>query len=173
MEGLFDGRVHPEPLAEILVEIAGYNWAKLNRLAEGLRQVARISPWGSLVISQILDRLIASWNLPPRDAHHILEVQLELLLRVNGRLGELARKPLEVSTAGGKTGKLARQLLQLDGNNSSPAYRSALLEGVQSRITHVENIQRIIGERENLRAFGGAPKSRILDASDAIFRQRG
>lgn len=145
VEGLFDGRAHPEPLAEILVEIAGYNWAKLNRLADGLRQVARISAWGALVVSRILDRLIASWPSPPRDAHHILELQLELLLRIGGRLGELARKSLEASTGGGKTAKLAGQLLGLDGGDHSPAYRSAILEGVQSRITHVENIQNRIG----------------------------
>lgn len=156
VEGLFDGRAHPKPLAEILVETAAFNWAKLNRLADGLRQVARISSWGSMVVSQILDRLIASWKLPPRDAHHILELQLELLLRIDGRLGEFARKPLEASTAGGKTGKLARQLLQLDGNNNSPAYRSALLEGVESRITHVQNIQKIIDGREKLPTLGGA-----------------
>lgn len=148
VEGLLDGRAHPEPLGEILVEIAAYNWAKLNRLADGLRQVARISPWGALVVSRILDRLIASWQLLPRDAHHILELQLELLLRIHGRLGELARQPLEASSGGGKTAKLAKQLLGLDGSSNSPAYRASLLEGVRLRITHVESIQKMIGGTE-------------------------
>jgi len=142
VEGLLDGRVHPEPLAEILVEIAGYNWAKLNRLAEGLRQVARISLWGALVVSRILDRLMASWNELPRDAHHILEVQLELLMQLNLRLSDAAMTPLKALSGGGsKTTKLAGQLLELKGAGDSSALRATLLEGLDRRIARVEYMQ--------------------------------
>lgn len=141
VEGLLDGRAHPDPLADVLVEIARYDWAKLNRLEEGLRQVARISRWASLVISQISDRLIASWNEPPRDAHHILGIQLELLMEINGRLSEAAQIPLRSLNGGSKSAKLAKQLLALEGGSHSAAYRSALLEGVERRIARAEFVQ--------------------------------
>lgn len=144
VEGIPDGRAHPEPLGEVLVEIARYDWAKLNRLADGLRQVARISSWRCLVVSQILDRLIASWKPVPRDAHHILEAQLELLLQLNGWLSEAARVPLERLTGGSKTAKLARQLLELDGSINSPEYRAALLEWVEMRVAHAEKAQKAV-----------------------------
>lgn len=141
VEGLLDGRAHPDSLSEILIEIAGYPWAKLNRLADGLRQVARTSSWGALAISQILDRLIACWRSPPRDAHQILEIQLELLLQLNGSLSETARTPLKELAGGSKTAKLAKQLLELHGGNSTPC-RAALLEGIELRIAHAERLQK-------------------------------
>lgn len=141
VEGLLDGRAHPDPLADVLIEIARFNWAKLNRLEEGLRQVARISRWGSLVISRVLDRLIASWNDPPRDAHHLLGMQLELLMEINGRLSEAAQIPLRSLNGGSKSAKLAKQLLALEGGSHSAAHRSALLEGVERRIARAEFVQ--------------------------------
>ena len=142
VEGLLDGRAHPDSLSETLIEIADYPWAKLNRLADGLRQVARTSSWGALAISQLLDHLIACWRSPPRDAHQILEIQLELLLQLNGALSEAARAPLEALAGGSKTAKLARQLLNLDGDGDSAAYRAALLEGIELRIAHAERLQK-------------------------------
>jgi hypothetical protein len=142
VEGLLGGQAHPDSLAGILIEIAGYPWAKLNRLADALRQVAHTSSWGSLAISQVLDRLIASWQPPPRDAHQILEIQLELLLQLNGALSDSARAPLKALAGGSKTAKLARQLLELNGGSDSSAFRSALLECLELRIAHAERLQK-------------------------------
>jgi hypothetical protein len=142
VEGLLDGRAHPDSLSGILSEIAGYPWAKLNRLADGLHQVARTSAWSSLAIAHLLDRLIASWPAPPRDAHHILEFQLELLLQLNGALSESARTPLETLAGGSKTAKLARQLLKLAGGGDSGPCRAAMLAGFELRIARAEQLQK-------------------------------
>ncbi|TVS19870.1 MAG: hypothetical protein EA424_06890, partial [Planctomycetaceae bacterium] len=138
IEGLLDGRAHPEPLARVLVEIAGRKWAKLNRLGEGLRPVIRVSLWGSLVVAAVLDELIASWESPPRDAHHLLEIQLELLLEIGSSLSERASKALKDITGSGKSAKLAKQLRALKSSDDNPKFRQALLEGLAVRLTRAE-----------------------------------
>lgn len=138
IEGILDGRAHPEPLARVLVEIAGRKWAKLNRLGEGLRPVVRVSLWASLVVAAVLDELIASWESPPRDAHHVLEIQLELLLEIGSPLSERASKALGQLKGSGKSARLAKQLLALESSDNNPKFRQALVEGLTIRLTRAE-----------------------------------
>ncbi|MDY0169769.1 MAG: DUF6493 family protein [Thermoguttaceae bacterium] len=138
LEGILDGRAHSEPLGRVLVEIANRNWAKLNRLGNALRPVIRVSLWGSLVIGTVLDELIASWTPPPRDAHHILQIQLELLMEIGGSLSDRASKTLAGFQGAGKTAKLAGQLVRLRGSDRNPKFRQALLEGLNIRLARAE-----------------------------------
>ena len=138
-EGILDGRAHPHELSPALVDLLQYPWLKLNRLAEALTEVVRVSSWSAMVVSEVLSAVIASWNDVPRDGHHLLTVQLAALMEVDGQLPEAARQPLQQLKGGSKTAKLAKQLLALKGPNkcnarNSSTRRRALLEAVQCRM---------------------------------------
>ena len=139
VEGVQDGRAHPEPLSDVLLELAERDWFKLNRLAESLRGVARVSPWGALLVAEILDRVIASWQTPPRDAHHVLELQLELLIELDRELSETARPVLAGLSGSTKTAKLARKLCDCRSGSGTTSLQ-AILEAVDSRITRAERL---------------------------------
>jgi hypothetical protein len=138
--GLQDGRAHPEPLAEALLKLTDKDWFKLNRLAESLRDVARVSRWATLVTAEILNRVIGSWSSVPRDAHHILELQLDLLTDLQLPVPEPARAALAQQTGSSKTAKLARQMCDLRPVDCSPVRQTGLIEAVESRIAHAERI---------------------------------
>ncbi|QEG00534.1 hypothetical protein Mal15_46040 [Stieleria maiorica] len=143
-EGILDGRAHPDELSPTLVDLLQHPWLKLNRLAESLTEVVRVSSWAAMVVSEVLSAVIASWNDVPRDGHHLLTVQLAALMEVDGQLPEEARQPLQQLKGGSKTAKLAKQLLALEGPNQSGTHNStarhsnarrrALLEGLQCRM---------------------------------------
>ncbi|MEZ6042927.1 MAG: DUF6493 family protein [Planctomycetaceae bacterium] len=142
IEGILDGRAHPAALSASLTELLEHRWLKLNRLAEALAGVARVSSWTALVVTAIIDSVIASWSELPGDAHHLLSVQLEALMRINGCLTDAARKPLSQLTGSSKTAKLAKQLLTLSRSDRSTARKAALLEGVECRVQRAERLCR-------------------------------
>lgn len=133
-------RAHPDPLSVALLELADKSWFKLNRLSESLRDVARTSNWATLVTSEILNRLIASWQKIPRDAYHVLELQLDLLAELQSTLSESARAVLTGQTCGGKTAKLARQLCELRFEGPSATRRKGLLEVAEARIDRADRL---------------------------------
>lgn len=138
VEGILDGRAHPEPLGDTLVSLFSIPWLKLNRLCDSIKEIARVSRWGTLMLANIVDRAIATWTELPRDAHHLLSVQLELLLEIDGCVSDAARKLLAGAKGSSKTAKLARQLLALSGSPQSAASTSAMLEGVAVRLSRAE-----------------------------------
>ncbi|MEZ6123928.1 MAG: DUF6493 family protein [Planctomycetaceae bacterium] len=137
IEGILDGRAHPDELSPVLLEMLREPWLKLNRLAEALSEVARVSQWSAMVVSHILDTVIAARDELPRDAHHLLTVQLNALIQVDSRLSPAARRPLESVKGGSKTAKLAKQLLALNPPVDSEKRRAALLQGVECRVRRV------------------------------------
>lgn len=139
-----DSRAHPQPLSEALLELADKDWFKLNRLADSLRDVARVSRWAMLVTVEILDRLIASWKAIPRDGHHVLELHLDLLAELQVPLSEPARAVLGSQSGSGKAAKLARQLCQLQFEGRSTARRAALMEMAEARIARAERVEQAV-----------------------------
>jgi hypothetical protein len=137
IEGILDGRAHSEPLSDALLQIASCKWTKLNRLVDSLRPVGRVSPWGAMLVASVLDRLIASWQTPPRDAHHVLELQLELLMETDAALSEAARRPLQSLSGSSKTAKLAKQLLKLSAPPDRSRRRTVLVEALANRLNRV------------------------------------
>jgi hypothetical protein len=107
IEGIADGRADVRRLSATLLHIVGGGWVKLNRLADSLRAVARTSVLAELVVADILDRLIASWELPPRDGHHVLSLQIELLADLQQAPSAHARDALRAVKGSGKAAKLA------------------------------------------------------------------
>lgn len=137
VEGILDGRAHPEALSPGLLELLQHPWLKLNRLGDALAEVVRVSSWAALVVAEVLNCAIAAWDEVPRDGHHVLTVQRAALMEIDGCLSEAARETLTPLKGSSKTAKLAKQLLGFRGSKVSPARKRALLEGLQCRMQRV------------------------------------
>jgi hypothetical protein len=142
IEGIVDGRAAPEPLAEALIPLQQAGRIKHNRMAGALREVARTSPLAEWVAAEILDRLIAAWDPVPRDAHHVLSFQLELLTTLGCTLSDPARHRLVGVKGTGKTAKLAAQLCELCPQSPSSGHRAAVLAALEGRLSRAERIER-------------------------------
>jgi hypothetical protein len=140
IEGIADGRADTAALAETLLQIASGGWIKLNRLADSLREVTRTSTLAERVVAEILDRLIASWNELPRDGHHVLALQVELLSNLQHQPSPGVRDVLAPVKGSGKASKLAQQLRTLIAPPVSTSLREAALEAAAGRLARAERI---------------------------------
>ena len=142
IDGIVDGRAHPDELAKALLHVASGGWIKLNRLADSLREVTRTSILAERVVAAILDRLIGSWQPLPRDGHHVLTLQLELLSNLQQAPSDTAREVLTNIKGSGKAAKLAKQLSKLEADTTSTPMRQAALEAAEGRLARAERIAR-------------------------------
>jgi len=146
IEGIADGRADAEQLGETLLTVGTGEWIKLNRLVDPLREVTRTSLLAERVVAQILDRLIASWDALPRDGHHVLSLQVELLTHLEGELSKEARTVLSDITGRGKAAKLAKQLCELKASAASQNMRAAAMEAAEGRLARAERIAKHAGK---------------------------
>ncbi len=142
IEAAGDGRAHPQPLAETLVRLAAGGWIKLNRLSEALAQVAEISPVHEHLVAGVLEPLVAAWDKVPRGAHHVHELLLEVMALQGRAPGEAARQALVRVRGGGKTARLARELLKLEPVPDSPRRRRAVVQALEARLERAERWKR-------------------------------
>ena len=133
IEGIADGRADTAALVDTLLHIASGGWIKLNRLADSLREVTRTSILAERVVAEVMDRLIASWTELPRDGHHVLALQMELLNNLQQGLSPAARESLSTVKGTGKAAKLAKQL---SGVSLIPRrrLREAAVQAVEGRL---------------------------------------
>jgi hypothetical protein len=133
-ELIADGRGDAKLLGDVLIRIRQGGWLQLNRLADSLRDVSRISPLHAWTVTEILQDLLESMNELPRDAHHILQLLRELLIQLGLEVrGEL--KPLLAPIKGSsKTAKLTRELSQLTDSAQPTQRRAGLLHLVDARL---------------------------------------
>jgi hypothetical protein len=157
IEGIADGRADTGTLADSLLHIASGGWMKLNRLAESLHEVTRTSILAERVVAEILDRLIASWDALPRDGHHVLVLQLELLNNLQQGLSPAAREPLSTVKGTGKAAKLAKQLSALEPHPQSPALREAAVQAAEGRLARAERILQFFERNPAPRSAGTPP----------------
>jgi hypothetical protein len=142
IEGIADGRARPGTLAETLLHVVSGGWIKLSRLADSLREVARTSILAERIVSDIVDRLIASWEELPRDGHAILALQVGLLSNLRQAPSDEARTALSQVKGTGKAAKLAKQLGSFAADDHSPAMRQAALEAAEGRIARAERVMK-------------------------------
>ncbi|MCA9027747.1 MAG: hypothetical protein KDA86_21235 [Planctomycetaceae bacterium] len=140
IDGITDGRADGGCLGETLTHLAGGGWMKLNRLAEALREVTRTSVLAERVVGEILDQLIASWESLPRDGHHVLSLQVELLASLEHELSPKAREVLSSVQGSGKVAKMAKQLCAIKVSPKSLPMRQACLEAAEGRLARAERI---------------------------------
>jgi len=142
IEGIADGRADVQRISDSLIEVSTGGWIKLNRLASSLGEVARTSVTAERVVAGILDRVIASWDRLPRDAHHLLSLQLELLTNLQHALSSEARRVLSNVPGSGKTAKLAKHLCQMTSEQPSLTMLEAAIEAAEGRLARAERIAR-------------------------------
>ncbi len=138
IEAIEDGRAHPDPMGKVLARLLSTGWARLNRLAEGLAEVARLSPLHAWFAAESLQPLVASYRTFPRDAHHVLSLLQQLLTDLNLAPNDDVRHVLEPVKGSTKTAKAARGIVALKGNANSPKIQQAQAQSLQARIARAE-----------------------------------
>jgi uncharacterized protein DUF6493 len=138
IEGIADGRAHPTPMADVICKILEGGWVKLNRLTESLQEVARVSPLHAWTAASVLYRVAATFEPKPRNAHHVLELLLQLLTDLGLELEEPARNPLTLVKGSSKTAKAAKALLALKGVKNSARMQQAAVQALEARVERAE-----------------------------------
>jgi len=140
-EAIQDGRAYYNDLADILIKLSEGGWLKLNRLADALGEVARLSAMHGHVVACILERWLARQTGPHRDTHHVLTLLLELLSRFGLPLADEARGVLENLKGSSKTAKLARKLLSHEPEAPKPMLAEAMVQHLEGRVARAERWQ--------------------------------
>ena len=135
IELIRDGRCTGPELGGIFARLQPAGLVKLNRLGERLATVARASLLHSHVCAQLTQAAVAALTDVPRDLHNLLDPLLQWLTALAQGVQQECRPLLEKVTAG-KTGTLARRLLQLP--HPSTPRRDILLEALQARLERSE-----------------------------------
>lgn len=134
IEAIDDGRAHAGLMGAVLARIFAGGWTRLNRLAESLGEVARLSPLSARFAARVLESLVASYQKLPRDAHHVISLLLELLTDLGTALNPDARKALEGIRGSSKAAKAARGLLALETGPAAPDMQQAKAKLLENRI---------------------------------------
>jgi hypothetical protein len=110
IEGI-DGRVFdPRAFVEVMTRLCEGQWVKLNRLADGLLQVAQVSALHARVVSEALQAWLPLVDFKDRRALHVLEVLAETQAITRQPLSEPAQAALRGVYSSGKIAKLAKEL---------------------------------------------------------------
>lgn len=110
-----EGRLNVEELGGTMARLLDTGLSKFVRWAKGLREVGRVSPRHAQAVGDLIARALhGDPACAPRDVSALLEVLFELRSEIGGGLNDArAREYLAGLTAGGKTGKLVKQILAL------------------------------------------------------------
>jgi hypothetical protein len=142
IEGIEDGRAHPAPIAQVIDGLAQNNWLKLNRLAESLSEVARVSPLHQLVIAEVLESFVATRDEFPRSIHHLLELLNELLVALDRSVRSPLRERLERVKGASKSAKLCKVLLARSNTGMGRGEREAIVQALRTRVERAKGAVR-------------------------------
>ena len=134
IEGIEDGRAHPAGLGHTLDGLTDKGWLKVNRVAESLSEVARVSPLHQLVVAQTLETFLATRGEMPRNVHLLLELLNELLAALDRNLPTATRERLQRVKGGSKTAKLAVLLASRTGEEVGRGEREAVALALRTRL---------------------------------------
>lgn len=136
-----DGRIDGRQLGGALHGFLMSGFVVAKRWPDRLKDVARSSPLGSLVVTVALERALQPGvpRHPLRDIYAWLETLLELSIEL-GREIENAdtREGIRRFLGNGKAGKPAQALLALKASNSRDAQTSAALHALRGRSARAE-----------------------------------
>ncbi|MEM9348164.1 MAG: DUF6493 family protein [Planctomycetota bacterium] len=141
IEAVADGRAAPDAMADSLLTFSPLDcqeWLKHNRLATHLGALSCVSDLHAWFAAYCLQRLVANWQAPPRDAYHVLSVLLEVLMKLEFTLDQAAEKTLAAVSGSSKTAKLAKRLLKLEAKAENPALSRVFAQQAQARVERAE-----------------------------------
>lgn len=111
IEGIDNRLFDPALYASIMQRLTAGEWVKYNRLADNLMQVIQVSPQHAFVVGQALQAWIPHFDFAQRNSFHLLELLTETQAITGQPLSAPTKTTLQAIKAGGKTGKLAKQLV--------------------------------------------------------------
>ena len=131
-----DGRCVGDELGPIYAKLAATkDVLRLNRLAEALGEVARVSALHRHVATRAAMSTLAALRPPaPDDLHHLLSPLREWLTASGAGLAEAARPILESVTGSGKTASLAKALLGTAGGGKATVRNEIYAAALRGRI---------------------------------------
>jgi hypothetical protein len=137
-----DGRLDACKLGATLAFLAPM--IKCVRLARTLSQAARVSPLHLHVVAQVIESAMRGDPAQaPRDLYALLELLKESLMELGASLSDAeARGYIEKIEAGGKTARLARELLALEKKAEPSMRRHAMLRALEHRVVRAESWSR-------------------------------
>jgi hypothetical protein len=135
-----DGRLDGCKLGTALASLLHTGLVKAARWAKTLGQVARTSPLHIEVIaSAIQHALTGDPTRAPKDLQSLLEQLKELLIAAEAAISVPdARRYLEGIKASGKTGKLVRELLALEGTSTGEHAKQVAIRALAGRVDRAE-----------------------------------
>jgi hypothetical protein len=136
-----DGRIDGGQLGAAMHRFLMSGLVVAKRWPERLRDVARSSPLGLLVVTVALNRALqpGTPKHPLRDMHAWLETLLELSTELGRALeNEATREGIRVFLGKGKADKPAQALLTLKSSNTSKAQTRAALHALRHRTARAE-----------------------------------
>lgn len=108
-----EGRLDSVALGSVMSRLLETGFNPLCRWARGLREVARVSIGHAKAVGVLLiNTLQGDSSNAPKDVGILLELLFELVSQTGVKLHDSTRKYLASIKTGGKTGRLARQLLE-------------------------------------------------------------
>jgi len=114
IEGIADGRAHPQALADVLTRLNEGGWLKAHRVAEALREVARVSPLHQWTAACIMEAALEVFLGQTGKANVALELLLEWFTETNA--APLPQTIERLSTFNsGKAGAAAKAIRALAG----------------------------------------------------------
>jgi hypothetical protein len=134
IESISDGRAHPDQMGEVLSKLQRGGWLKLNRTADALGEVARLSPLHAWFAAKTLLACLRQVDELPRDFHFILSLLNELMVESGMALDSTVRSRLEAIRGSNKSAKSAAALLKLDPQPRSRKLDEAGLQVLEARI---------------------------------------
>jgi hypothetical protein len=138
IQAIADGRARPQQMSCVLLKMMPGGWVKLNRVADALAEVARLSCLHSWFVAEALQGFLAGMEVVPRDAHLILTLLHELLVDLGMVLAPATLHRLETLPETGKAAKVATASRKLEPNSHAVKLRQAGLQVLEARIARAK-----------------------------------
>ena len=145
IEGIADGRAHPDTLWPAVWVLEQGGALRVNRLAAVAGEVAAVSDLHALVVAQVLEQLLAAQDALPRGAHALLAVLHEACLRLKRPVAPAVRELLGRQKGSSKQAKLSGALLKVEAGDPAAELQQAHLEAWQARLSWIEQFLDVSG----------------------------
>lgn len=139
IQGIDDGRAHPEQLSNTLISLSSGGWVKSNRLSSALTRVAQVSDLHGFVCLKILEPYLYNQDEKTKNLHQTMELMLALYIELGFQPESDLVEKLKAVKGTSKKAKAAKALLSIEANNENNRWQQAILEAVETRLSHVSD----------------------------------